>query len=103
MSFYQRHIFFCNNLRADKQICCSQFGAKSMYQYAKDKCRREGLLGEGKIGISESRCLGRCQNGPVALVYPDNIWYHYIDQDDIDQIINQHLIGGRVVVRLLIK
>jgi hypothetical protein len=38
-------------------------------------------LGAGKIGISESRCLGRCEHGPVAVVYPDNIWYQYIDED----------------------
>ena len=74
-----------------------------MYRHAKDKCRDQGTLGQGKIGISESRCLGRCENGPVAVVYPDNVWYQYIDEDDIDEIITEHLVGGNVVGRLLIK
>jgi len=60
-------------------------------------------VGEGKIGVSESRCLGRCEHGPVAVVYPDNIWYQYIDKEDIDEIIAEHLVGGKVVKRLQIK
>lgn len=102
MSHYQRHIFFCNNVRKDAAQCCSQFGAKALYRYAKDTCRAKGYLGEGKFGISESRCLGRCEHGPVAVVYPDDIWYQYIDEEDIDDIINEHLIGGKVVKRLKI-
>ena len=102
MDFYTRHIFFCNNLRKDGKACCSQLGAKKMYRYAKDKCRDEGVMGEGKMGISESRCLGRCEHGPVAVVYPDNVWYQYIDKEDIDEIISEHLIGGKPVKRLQI-
>ncbi len=103
MSHYKRHIFFCNNVRKDGASCCSEFGAKQMYRYAKDKCRDGGLLGKGKIGVSESRCLGRCEFGPVAVVYPDNVWYQYIDKDDIDEIITEHLEHGAVVKRLQIK
>lgn len=102
MNFYSRHIFFCNNQRPDGKTSCAQFGAKSLYRYAKDKCRDANLLGEGKIGVSESRCLGRCENGPVAVVYPDNIWYQYIDEEDIDEIITRHLRAGVVVERLQI-
>ena len=102
MNFYTRHIFFCNNARKDGKACCSQLGAKDLYRYAKDRCRDENQMGEGKIGISESRCLGRCEHGPVAVVYPDNVWYQYIDKDDIDEIISKHLIGGDAVKRLQI-
>lgn len=102
MSHYTRHIFFCNNQRKEGKDCCAKLGAKQMYRYAKDKCRNEGKLGAGKIGISESRCLGRCEFGPVAVVYPDNIWYQYIDEDDIDEIISEHLIAGKQVNRLKI-
>ncbi len=103
MSYYQHHIFFCNNLRKDAAPCCSQLGAGQMYRYAKDKCRNEGLLGKGKIGVSESRCLGRCEHGPVVVVYPNNIWYQYVDKHDIDEIITKHLKAGKVVKRLQIK
>jgi (2Fe-2S) ferredoxin len=102
MDFYTRHIFFCNNIREDGKSSCSQLGAKQMYNYAKGKCRNESLIGEGKIGVSESRCLGRCESGPVAVVYPDNIWYQYIDEEDIDEIITEHLVGGKAVKRLQI-
>ena len=60
-------------------------------------------LGEGRLGVSESRCLGRCENGPVVVVYPDNVWYQYIDEEDIDEILESHLEGGNIVDRLLIK
>jgi len=103
MSYYTHHIFFCNNVRKDGKACCSQLGAKQMYRHAKDKCRDEGALGKGKIGVSESRCLGRCERGPVAVVYPDNVWYQYIDEDDVDEIIAEHLISGNAVKRLQIK
>jgi hypothetical protein len=53
--FFINNIFFCNNQRKNAKGCCSQFGAKQMYRYAKDKCRDEGKLGKGKIGVSESR------------------------------------------------
>ena len=61
-----------------------------------------GLLGEENFGVSESRCLGRCAYGPVMVVYPDNVWYQYIDQDDVDEIIDSHLLNGETVERLKI-
>ena len=102
-NFYQHHIFFCNNIRKGGKQCCSQNGAKELYRYAKDKCRKTSMLGEGLFGVSESRCLGRCEHGPVAVVYPDNVWYTYIDEEDIDEILESHLKGGQVVERLIIK
>ncbi len=101
--FYKRHIFFCNNVRTDGKQCCSQRGAKEMYRYAKDNCRANGTLGMGRVGVSESRCLGRCENGPVAVVYPDNVWYQYIDEEDIDEIMESHMKAGKKVDRLVIK
>jgi NADH:ubiquinone oxidoreductase subunit E len=69
-NFYKHHIFFCNNIRTNGKQCCSQNGAKELYRYAKDRCRENLMLGEGRFGVSESRCLGRCEHGPVAVVYP---------------------------------
>ena len=87
----------------DGKQCCSENGAKEMYRYAKDKCRANGSLGAGRFGVSESRCLGRCENGPVAVVYPDNVWYQYIDEEDIDEIFESHMEADEIVNRLLIK
>ena len=102
-NFYKHHIFFCNNVRQNGKKCCSQNGAKELYRYAKDRCRESSMLGKGGIGVSESRCLGRCELGPVVVVYPDDVWYQYIDEDDVDEIIESHLIGGKEVERLKIK
>ena len=102
-NFYKRHIFFCNNVRTDGKQCWSENNAKEMYRYAKDKCRASGTLGKGKLGVSESRCLGRCENGPVAVVYPDNIWYQNIDEEDIDESMESHMDKGEIVNRLTIK
>ena len=102
-NFYKHHIFFCNNVRQNGKQCCSQNGAKELYRYAKDRCRESSILGKAGIGVSESRCLGRCEHGPVVVVYPDDVWYQYIDEKDVDEIIESHLIGGKEVERLKIK
>lgn len=50
--------------------------------------------------INKAGCLGRCDDGPVLVVYPDNVWYTYLDEEDVDEIINEHLLHGRIVERL---
>ena len=90
-------------MRQNGKQCCSQNGAKELYRYAKDRCRESSMLGKGGIGVSESRCLGRCEHGPVVVVYPDDVWYQYIDEEDVDEIIESHLISGKEVERLKIK
>ena len=50
--------------------------------------------------INKAGCLGRCDDGPVIVVYPDNVWYTYVDKDDIDEIIDSHLVHDRIVDRL---
>ncbi len=90
-------------MRQNGKQCCSQNGAKEIYRYAKDRCRESAMLGKGGFGVSESRCLGRCEHGPVVVVYPDDVWYQYVDEEDVDEIIESHLIGGKIVERLTIK
>ena len=50
--------------------------------------------------VNKAGCLGRCDDGPVLVVYPDNVWYTYVDKEDIDDIIDNHLLHGRIVDRL---
>ena len=59
-----------------------------------------GLKGKGNIRINKAGCLDRCDDGPVLVVYPDETWYTYVDQEDIEEIIQEHLMHGRVVERL---
>lgn len=102
--YYQRHVFFCTNDRgADaERPSCNQCGSAALREYAKARVKELGLAGEGKVRINTSGCLDRCELGPALVVYPEGTWYTYVDEVDIDEIIDQHLVGGRVVERLLI-
>ena len=60
------------------------------------------LIKEGKVRINQSGCLDRCEEGPVLVVYPEGTWYTYVDNEDIDEIIDSHIVGGKVVDRLKI-
>jgi len=102
MSYYQYHVFFCTNLRADGSDCCQRFGAQGLRDYAKQRCKELGLSGKGGVRINTAGCLDRCVKGPVIAVYPEAVWYNYIDREDIDEIIEEHLQNGRVVERLKI-
>ena len=102
MSYFKHHVFFCCNQRAEGEGCCNDLGATAAQTYAKDRIAQLGLKGKGKIRINKAGCLDRCDDGPVLVVYPDNVWYTYIDKDDIEEIIQEHLVNGRVVERLKI-
>lgn len=102
MSHYQHHVFFCLNERDDGSACCGRHDASAMQQHAKQRIKALGLNGEGRIRVNKSGCLDRCDEGPCIVVYPEAVWYTYVDRDDIDEIIDSHLVGGRIVDRLRI-
>lgn len=102
MSYYERHVFFCCNQRENGETCCNDRGASELRAYAKDRVRELGLKGKGQVRINQAGCLDRCDEGPVIVVYPEAVWYTYVDKADIDEIIDEHLKNGRVVERLRI-
>lgn len=102
MSFYQHHVFFCVNQRDDGRECCNQHDAEGIRAYAKDCIKKLNLNGKGKVRINLAGCLDRCAEGPVLVVYPEEVWYTYVDKDDIDEIISEHIQHGRIVERLKI-
>lgn len=102
MSYYQYHVFFCTNQRPDGESCCANFNAQAMRDYAKQRCKTLGLHKDGKSRINSAGCLNRCTEGPVIVVYPEGIWYTYVDQEDIDAIIESHLQNGQPVERLML-
>ncbi len=104
MDYYQKHVFFCTNDRgpdADRPSC-SRCGASGMREYAKQRIKELGQSGAGKIRVNSAGCLDRCEEGPVCVVYPEGVWYTYVDEFDVDEIIESHLLGGKPVDRLKI-
>ena len=101
MSYYARHIFFCLNQR-DGEACCADHDAEAAFARCKARAKAAGLMGPGKVRVNRAGCLDRCAGGPVAVVYPEGTWYTYVDQADIDEIVESHLVHGRVVERLLL-
>ena len=103
MSHYRHHLFFCLNRRDDGRACCADHDAERMQAHAKDRVKQLGLSGAGKVRVNKAGCLDRCELGPVLVVYPEAVWYTYVDEKDIDEIIDSHVIGGRPVARLRLE
>ena len=101
-NFYQHHVFFCLNQRAEGEECCQGKGAEAAFDYMKARAKKLGLTGEGKSRINRAGCLDRCQLGPLMVVYPQAVWYTFVDNADIDEIIDSHLMNNVVVKRLLV-
>jgi (2Fe-2S) ferredoxin len=102
VSYYRYHVFFCTNLREDGSQCCQQCGAQAARDYVKQRVKERGAVIPYKVRINSAGCMDRCAEGPVVVVYPEATWYTYIDHADLDEIINEHLVNGRVVERLRI-
>ena len=102
MSYYERHIFFCLNQRDNGEASCSEHDAQGAFDHCKKRVKVERLNGPGKVRVNKAGCLDRCAGGPVAVVYPEAVWYTYVDASDIDEIVDSHLKNGRVVERLLL-
>lgn len=98
--YFERHIFFCLNERAPGEACCAQHQAKQGFERCKAQVKALGLAGPGKVRVNKAGCLDRCAAGPVAVVYPEGVWYTYVDGSDIDEIVESHLKNGQVVERL---
>lgn len=102
MSYYQRHIFFCLNERDGGRESCAASGAQAGFEHCKVRVKKEGLAGPGQVRVNKAGCLDRCAGGPVAVVYPEEVWYTFVDQEDIDEIVDSHLKNGKVVERLVL-
>ena len=102
--FYEHHVFFCMNVREGENCrqSCGKAGAEIAQKHAKKRIKHLGLNQPGKVRINQAGCLERCEEGPVLVVYPQGTWYTYVDNQDIDDIIDTHILGGQVVERLKI-
>lgn len=100
-SYYQRHIFFCTNQRDNGEACCAEHRAQQAFEHCKAQVKALGLAGPGQVRVNKAGCLDRCAGGPIAVVYPEAVWYSYVDASDVDEIVTSHLRDGVVVQRLL--
>lgn len=100
-SYFKRHIFFCLNERKNGEASCAQHNAQPAFDHCKNRVKALGLSGPGQVRVNKAGCLDRCSGGPVAVVYPEGVWYTYVDEADIEEIVESHLKNGQVVQRLL--
>lgn len=102
MNFYRYHVFFCCNQRTDGRASCNDHASQAVRDYAKARVKELGLAGKGSVRVNQAGCMDRCEEGPVLVVYPEGVWYTYVDKHDVDEIIEEHLVNGRIVERLRI-
>ena len=99
--YYKHHVFFCLNQRSNGENCCADHGAQAAFDHCKQRVKADGLAGPGGVRVNKAGCLDRCAGGPIAVVYPEEVWYTYVDEQDIEEIVESHLKNGKVVERLL--
>ncbi len=102
-SRFSSHIFICENLRAegDPKGSCAQKGSAEIRTAMKDEIKRRGL--RAAVRVNQSGCLDACEFGPSMVVYPEGVWYGGVKPEDVPEIIEQHIIGGKPVERLRIE
>ena len=97
---YRNHVFFCINQREGGLACCANHGSQEVRDHAKARIKALGLSGRGKVRVNNAGCLDQCGRGPVIVVYPEGVWYTYKSKEDVDEIIDNHIVKGEIVERL---
>jgi (2Fe-2S) ferredoxin len=103
MAKFDKHIFICGNYRAPEHPrgCCDPKQEAALQKRFKKRLAEMGL--RGRVRANQAGCLDQCEHGPNVVVYPDAVWYRGVSLDDVDEIIESHIIGGVPVARLLFK
>ena len=90
MGQYRYHVFVCTSGKT-----CPKEGSEAVHRVLKDGVTRAGLKGE--VRVNHAGCMNQCGHGPMVVVYPQDIWYAHVDPHGAEQILAEHLLGGRIV------
>ena len=98
-SFFAHHIFCCTNRRepGHSRGCCAEKNAEALRDYMKLRVKELGLP---NLRVNNAGCMDRCELGPTMVIYPEGVWYSCKTREDVDEVIEQHLINGKIVERL---
>jgi (2Fe-2S) ferredoxin len=102
MAGYRRHVFVCLNERepGHPKGCCKHRGADAVFKVLKEGAGKAGLT---DVRINRAGCMEHCALGPSVVIYPEAVWYHVPTPEDAKEILESHVIGGKVVDRLLME
>ena len=101
-SYYDAHVFCCTNRRADghPRGSCAEKGGEALRDYMKSKAKALGLK---NVRINSAGCLDRCELGPTVVIYPEGVWYSVSTREEIDEVLEKHLVEGGRVERLMLQ
>ncbi len=95
-----RHIFLCSDQTKPK--CCDKQTGIDAWEYLKKRLDELKLTGKGGVFRTKANCLRLCVMGPIAVIYPEGTWYHSCTKENLERVIDEHLLNGRIVEDLLI-
>jgi (2Fe-2S) ferredoxin len=103
MPLPEKHVFVCTNTRPENDVrsCCLAKSAGTIRDLFKQLIAEKGL--KGKVRVNSANCMGQCEHGAVVVVYPDGTWYKRVRPEDVEKIVDSHLIRGVPVKRLLLR
>ena len=101
-NYYEHHVFFCLNQREDGAACCMDKGAGAAFDHMKARVKKLNLNGKGKVRVNRAGCFDRCGEGPLLVIYPQAVWYGGVRVKDVPRIVEETIVGGRILEDLLI-
>jgi (2Fe-2S) ferredoxin len=98
---FEKHIFICANQKAEGKACCGEKNGLELIEKFREVLNEKGL--KGKVRAQKSGCLDACNFGPALVIYPEGTYYGHIKLEEVERIVNEHVIGGKVIEELELK